>query len=188
MFGRFEGLVGLSVRSKAPWWLRLYVWLKMVLRRGRRLACAKAARLLKQIRCSVGSERLTPAELVRYLADNYDWVPDPLFGFIDVQKDLPAFLADKGGDCDDFALAVCRLLQAMGYKAYYVAAVSVMKPSKNHAFVVYIEDGKLYVATPYAVLPKWFVDVAEAVEEIGKMYEVKYDYWHVLDVDVLGCG
>ncbi|HBT39777.1 MAG: transglutaminase domain-containing protein [Pseudothermotoga sp.] len=52
-----------------------------------------------------------------------------------IQHDLPSFVRRGGGDCDDFALAVCRLAQALGYKAYYVTGFS-WSPRKNHAWAI----------------------------------------------------
>lgn len=158
-----------------PWWLKLYVELKLLLRKGRKGARELARKIIEEHGIT------TAKDAAAFLFRECQYEPDPLWGLIDIQKDLPALLKDKAGDCDDFALSLCRLLSALGFRTYYVTAVAE-RIWDNHAFVVFEQNGFFQLATPYIVLSAQFTSLDEAVEAMAKSCGARYRYWYARQV------
>ena len=136
--------------------LGLYVRLKLFLRKGKKGAEECAKKLIE----SYGIRTLDD---IAYFITRFRYIPDPFFGIFDIQYDLPAFVVRGGGDCDDFALAVCRLAQALGKKAYYVTALH-KNPFRNHVLAIVQDSPDSYrIFTPFVLLPRAHQTLEEAI-------------------------
>jgi len=114
----------------------------------------------------------------------FAYKPDPLWGLIDIQHDLPSFIKRGGGDCDDFALAVCRLAQALGLKAYYVTGLS-WNIFKNHSWAIVKAQRKYYIFTPYRIVfyRVDFETIDEAIEAFQNIFDARFFCIHVFNID-----
>lgn len=156
--------------------LDLYVILKLKFRRGKKNAEVIARDIVNN------NFLQTPAGCVRFVNERFKYLSDPLGGLIDIQLDLPAFVSRGGGDCDDFVLAVCRLWQALGLKAYYVTLFS-FNMADNHVIAVHEKNGKYCYATPYVYFDEAFDSIGAVIRDFEKLYDVQYDFCSVVDVD-----
>ena len=160
----------------SAFWLDLYVNAKLALRVGR---FSKNLELAKSI---VQSNNIkTPKEAADYIATNFKYKSDPLWGLIDIQYDLYPFIKNKGGDCEDFALAVCRLWQALGLKSCYVTLVSA-NIFDNHVMSMCVYDGMLYYATPYAFVQQSFLSVKDVIKHFETFSNRDYILCDIDDV------
>jgi len=157
--------------------LGLYVRLKMLFRKGKKGAKEYARKIAE-------AYKMRTLDDVANFMTRFRYIPDPLWGLLDIQYDLPAFVRRGGGDCDDFALAVCRLAQALGRKAYYITGVH-KRPERNHVFAI-VRDESTYqyeyrMFTPFVLLPKRYFMIDEAIE--SALVLGGYTRFDVLDVD-----
>jgi len=105
----------------------------------------------------------------------YDYIWDPFGGLIDIQFGLKSFIARRGGDCDDWAWANCMLLNAMGYKTYYVTIVS-SNIRYNHAFCVIKWEDKYYPVESKAIIYPAQKSIADVMNYYSKLYNTQYIY------------
>ena len=160
--------------------LDFYVRLKMFFRKGKK----NAKEFAKQI---VEAHAIRTLDDIASFITRFRYIPDPLWGLIGIRRDLPAFAKRGGGDCDDFALAVCRLAQALGRKAYYVTGL-YKNPFRNHVFAI-VRDETPYrfeyrVFTPFTLLPRKYESFERALKG-AQILLGEHEKIHVLDVDEL---
>lgn len=118
-------------KGKLSWLLGVYVKLKLRFRAHKNRYWEVAEKILKEIfeeyvpklafttvpahfltKYRVTDYKITDALALpsEYFASRYEYKPDPFFGLFDRLYDLDVFVERGGGDCDDFSMAVGRVL------------------------------------------------------------------------------
>lgn len=92
-----------------------------------------------------------------------------IYDYKDVWLDLPQFLDQNGGDCEDWSIATIRILQILGKNSYLVISFDG-KTALSHAFVMYSENGYFHVFTPYKFLEEKFSSLKDAVKRINQLF------------------
>ncbi|MBU3759729.1 MAG: transglutaminase domain-containing protein [Candidatus Omnitrophica bacterium] len=109
---------------------------------------------------NLSSELTTPEKIARYLWRHFAYEKDQTqFGAEEYWQSAEEFLANRRGDCEDFALLASALLQQAGRTAF---TVNIYGSGYAHTICVYIEDGK-YSAIDGSDLKKFQADNLEGL-------------------------
>ena len=165
-----------------------YVKLKIRFRKHRKRYVEVATEILRETidgRLDTSYSTLFPL-VTAYFTLKFDYKRDPLFGLLDRLYDIDVFVERGGGDCDDFAFAIGRVLSLLGevyrFKVYFVTAIGpIREMAKWHTFVV-VETSRYHILSPYTYLGV-VNTMNEAVEAVAKHFETRYTNYYAISFD-----
>ncbi len=107
----------------------------------------------------------TPKQLSKFMSKNFKFVEDPdNFNKIDYWQSPEEMLANKKGDCEDFALFAAAALKDLGYESQVVSMYGTN--GFAHTVAVYKEEGKYRVFNDGKLYKYDTETIEEALSEI----------------------
>lgn len=125
----------------------------------------------------------TPELAVAFLRKNFSYIQE----FGDKWFDLADFIERGGGDCEDWAIALARLWQALSLESYVVVHFNSTL-IYAHAFAVHVEQEHLRCATPYAYVQRSFEKLRDAVRYMDELYEYGPGPYIAIPITHIGNG
>lgn len=125
----------------------------------------------------------TAQEAVFWLRKNFEYIRESG----DVWFDIKRFVERGGGDCEDWAIAVARLWQALGLESYVVIHFNA-NTIYAHAFAVHVEQDHLRCATPYVYVQQQFVKLQDAVQYVNAIYQYELGPYIAIPIEMVGSG
>ena len=112
-------------------------------------------------------------DVQRYVGSRMTYKYDPLYGQIDVQKDLDEITKDFLGDCDDYQMLSHRLNSQLGYRSQIVSVVT-NKIKYSHVINVFKVKKKFYSISTEGLRGP-FNSFNEWLKDTEKMYHKYFD-------------